>query len=167
MTILVLIDAQRNMLLPPDPVPDADRVTALLKGLLERGRVAGVPVVHVRNNGGDDDPDRPGTTGWELVFDAHPGEAVVDKHQPDAFAGTNLADLLPPAAPVVIAGMQSEYCIRATALAALDRGHPVTLVRGAHATYDGDLPARQVSQRVEAELSDAGVALANPDGLPF
>jgi nicotinamidase-related amidase len=64
-------------------------------------------------------------------------------------------------------GMQSEYCIRATALAALDRGHPVTLVRGAHATYDGDLPARQVSQRVEAELSDAGVALANPDGLPF
>jgi nicotinamidase-related amidase len=147
MTVLVLVDAQRTMLLPPDPVPDADRVTALLKDLLERGRVAGVPVVHVRDNGGDDDPDRPGTTGWELVFDAHPGEAVVDKHQPDAFAGTNLADLIPPAA--------------------LDRGHRVTLVRGAHATYDGDLPARQVSQRIEAELSDAGVALANPDGLPF
>jgi nicotinamidase-related amidase len=67
MTVLVLIDAQRNMLLPPDPVPDADRVTALLKDLLERGRVAGVPVVHMRNNGGDDDPDRPGTTGWSSM----------------------------------------------------------------------------------------------------
>jgi nicotinamidase-related amidase len=167
MTVLMLVDTQRNMLLPPEPVPDSDRVMALLKDLLDRARVAGVPVVHVRNNGGAEDPDRPGTTGWELVFDAQPGEAVVDKHQPDGFAGTNLADLIPPAAPVVIAGMQSEYCIRATALAALDRGHPVTLVRGAHATYDGELPAGQVSQRIEAELSAAGVGLADPDGLPF
>lgn len=37
---------------------------------------------------------------------------------------------------VVIAGMQSEYCISATSLTALGEGFTVQLVSGAHATYD-------------------------------
>jgi nicotinamidase-related amidase len=165
--VLLLVDAQKNMLLPPEAVPNAEKVTSRLKELLERARSASVRVVHIRNNGGEGDPDQPGTPGWELAFDVRPGESVIDKHEPDAFAGTNLADLLSPAAPLVVAGMQSEYCVRATSLAALDRGHPVILVRGAHATYDGDLAAQQTSERVEAELSAAGVTLVDPQDLPF
>jgi nicotinamidase-related amidase len=167
MAILLLVDAQKNMLLPPEAVPDAEKIASRLKELLDRARSAGVQVVHIRNNGGEGDPDQPGTPGWELVFDVRRDESVVDKHELDAFAGTNLADLLSPAAPLVVAGMQSEFCIRATSLAALDRGHPVILVRGAHATYDGDLTAQQTSECVEAELSAAGVELANPHDLPF
>jgi nicotinamidase-related amidase len=163
--VLLLVDAQKNMLLPPEAVPSAEKVALRLKELLDLARSAGVQVVHIRNNGGEGDPDQPGTPGWELVFDVRPDESVIDKHEPDAFAGTNLADLLPPSAPLIIAGMQSEYCIRATSLAALDRGHPVILVRGAHATYDGNLTAQQTSARVEAELSAAGVTLADPQDV--
>jgi hypothetical protein len=32
-------------------------------------------VIHVRNNGGKDDPDAPGTTGWELIHDVARNEA--------------------------------------------------------------------------------------------
>ena len=49
-------------------------------------RTARAAVVHIRNNGGGNDPDAPGTTGWELVHDVHSGEHVVDKREPDAFA---------------------------------------------------------------------------------
>jgi nicotinamidase-related amidase len=152
------------MLLPPEPVPDAERIALLIRKLLDRARSAGAPVVHIRNNGSAGDP---GTPGWELALDTRPDEPVVDKYEQDAFAGTNLADLVPPAAPVIVAGMQSEYCIRATSLAALHRGHRVILVRGAHTTYDGDVSAQQMSERVEAELAAAGVELADPDDLPF
>jgi hypothetical protein len=57
--------------------------------------------------------------------------------------------------------------VRATSLSALRRGHTVTLVRGAHATYDGDTPAKETSQRVEEELAAAGVAVVDPAGVTF
>ncbi|GAA4437901.1 hypothetical protein GCM10023148_44850 [Actinokineospora soli] len=121
--VLVLVDVQRNMVRPPTPVPGAEEIDAAVTTLLTRARIAGAQVVHVRNNGGTGDPDETGTPGWELVHDVVGGEHIVDKAESDAFAGTELADLVPPGARLVVAGMQSEYCVRATALSALRRGH--------------------------------------------
>jgi nicotinamidase-related amidase len=93
------------------------------------------------------------------------GEHVLDKHQPDAFAETGLADLLPVAVDVIVVGMQSDYCVRETSLSALRRGHAVRLVRGAHGTYDGDTAAQETAARVEAELRNAGVQIIDPQQL--
>jgi hypothetical protein len=41
------------------------------------------------------------------------------------------------------------------------------VVRGAHATYDGEIPARDTSAAVEAELAAAGASVLAPAGLPF
>ena len=65
--MLLFVDVQRNMLEPPAPVPAADPVSAALATLLERARAAGAPVIHIRNNGSEVDPDLPGSPGWELV----------------------------------------------------------------------------------------------------
>lgn len=157
--VLVLIDVQRNMLRPPEPVPDSAAVGAAIEELLLRARDAGATVVHVRNNGDAEDPDAPGSPGWELVYEPLPGEQVIDKFETDAFAGTTLRDLLPAGTPVVLAGMQSEFCVRATALSAQDKGFPVFVVRGAHATYDGAYPAAELSREVEKELDGAGVSI--------
>jgi len=167
MVALVLVDVQRNMLEPPAPVPAAAEVSRVIAELLIRARASGAGVVHVRNTGGDGDPDQPGTPGWELVHDVRPGEHVIDKTTCDAFAGTSLGALLPPSTPLVVVGMQSEYCVRETALAAVGRGHPVQLVRGGHATYDGAKAAAVTSREIEAELIDAGVAVVEPDAVRF
>ena len=66
-SVLLLVDVQRNMLEPPEPVPEAGPVGEAIRVLLGRARSAGTTVIHVRNNGDDDDPDAPGTPGWELV----------------------------------------------------------------------------------------------------
>jgi nicotinamidase-related amidase/uncharacterized glyoxalase superfamily protein PhnB len=166
-SLLLLVDVQRNMLEPPAPVPDAATVGAEINVLLERARSAGAAVVHVRNNGGSDDPDAPGTTGWQLIHQVGSEEAVVDKHEPNAFSGTNLADLIAPGTDVVIAGMQSDYCIRETSLAAIQQGHSVTLVRGAHSTYDSDEPAATIQRRVEDELQAAGARIVDPGNVRF
>ncbi|MGW4486442.1 isochorismatase family protein [Amycolatopsis sp. NPDC004368] len=165
--VLLLIDVQHNMLLPPEPVPAADRVAPAIAAVLARARAAGAPVVHVRNNGTGDDPDVPGSPGWALVHDVLRGESVVDKTTPDSFAGTPLADFLPAGAPLVIAGMQSDFCVRETTLAALRRGHPVTLVTDAHATYDGSVSAVEASAAVAAELAAAGASLASSEVVLF
>ncbi len=166
-SVLLLVDVQKNMLELPEPVPEAEKVGAAIGELLGRARSAGTTVIHIRNNGGEDDPDAPGTPGWELVHQVAQGEHVVDKQDCDSFAGTGLSGFVPEAATVIVAGMQSEFCVRETSLAALRRGHPVVLVRGAHATYDGDIPARATSQAVEAELSAAGISVLDPADLRF
>ena len=76
-----------------------------------------------------------------------------------------IAEFLAPSSTVVLVGMQSEYCIRETALAALHRRYSVKLIRGAHATYDNDLPAATVSAQVEQELSNAGVMIVDIDDI--
>jgi nicotinamidase-related amidase len=164
-TTLLLIDVQQNMLTGTEPVPDAAAVSATIAETLAKARSAGATIVHVRNNGGADDPDAPHTPGWELVHEVEPDEHVIDKFETDAFAATALSDLLPARSDLVVVGMQSEFCVRATSLSALRRGHRVSLVRGGHATYDGDVPAAQTSRDIEQELTAAGASIV--DGASF
>jgi nicotinamidase-related amidase len=68
---------------------------------------------------------------------------------------------------VVIAGLQSDYCVRETTLGALARGLEVTLVSDAHSTYDSPpRTAAQITAAVNAEF--AGRAVLTPaEGVGF
>lgn len=158
-TTLLLIDVQNNMLTGAEPVPNAPAVSQAIAETLAKARAAGASIVHIRNNGSDSDPDAPGTPGWNLVHDVRPGEHIVDKHECDAFVGTPLADVLPADTDLVVVGMQSDYCVRETSLVALQRGHKLSLVRGAHATYDDGKPAGEISRDIESELASAGATI--------
>ena len=107
-TTLLLIDLQRNMLEPPEPVPVARDLIVLVHGLLERARAVGAGVVHVRNNGAEGEPDFPGTPGWELFHVPIEGEAIVDKFAADAFEETALAELIPAGSTILLAGLASD-----------------------------------------------------------
>lgn len=162
-TTLLLIDMQINMLEPPDRVPCADRLLSVVDGLLERARAAGASVVHVRNNGGPDEPDFPGTPGWELYHEPVRGEAIVDKFEMDAFAGTRLAQLIPSGSSVVAAGLASDYCLRATVLSGLGQGYAMRVVRGGHGAYDtGEKSGETIEKEIEQQLREAGAEIVEP-----
>jgi nicotinamidase-related amidase len=91
----------------------------------------------------------------------------VDKLEMDAFAGTGLAELIAPGSTLVIAGLASDYCIRATTLSALRRGCPVQLVSGAHAAYDDDEPAGVISRKAENDVAAAGAKLVDREDVTF
>lgn len=159
-TALLLIDAQVNMFDPATPVYEADALLARLVDLVTRARGAEppVPVIFVRNCGGADDPDQEGTPGWEIHPRLAPvaGDLVLDKTTTDAFESTTLADELATRGiqALVIAGLQSEHCIRATTLGALARGLHVTLVANGHSTYDsGERTAAAIRDAVNAEFA--------------
>jgi nicotinamidase-related amidase len=164
-TTLLLIDLQRNMLEPPSRVPGADRLIELVSGLLERARAAaGASVVHVRNNGAEEELDFPGTPGWELYHTPVEGEAIVDKFGMDAFVDTDLQELIPEGGSIVVAGLASDYCVRATALSAVGRGYEVRLVRGAHGAYEADGKSGvTIEKEIEHELREAGVLIVEPN----
>lgn len=167
----LLIDVQVNQFDPAYPVANGEQLLERVIDLLGRARAAKVHVILIRNCGGEQDPDIKGTTGWELhpsIMPA-PGEAILDKTTCDTFASTSLGEDLSRRGVrrVVIAGLQSEYCIRETTLGALERGYAVTLVSDAHSTVEGGgKTASEKSAAVNAELGGRA-RLVRADELRF
>ncbi|MDT0446100.1 isochorismatase family protein [Streptomyces johnsoniae] len=163
--VLLLLDLSMT---PSDPAPAPggpalSSVSAVIGDLLRRARTAGAVVIHVREAAAGEDTgaaEPPG--GHEPLLRPLDGEPVVHRTRPNAFAGSGLAGLVPVGAEVVVAGMHSESVVRATALAALDRGHRVVLVRGAHASLRAGVP-----REIEATLRAAGVVVAAPETVTF
>lgn len=124
--------------------------------------------MHVQNDGPPGDPDEAGTPGWELLFEPAEDEIVVRKDQGDIFhSNPGLADRLRrrQVDRVVVAGMQSEFCIQATSRGALKEGFAVLLPRGAHTTYDGETSAADVAEGVEKILEAEGVEVVNASAV--
>ena len=175
--VLLLLDVQASMLAsPPIGVPSSSSVRENLSQILTHARSASPPplIVHVRNNGDLGDPDESNTDGWQLIFTPLPSEIVIDKRKNNAFAGTELGDLVSDTAEIVVAGFQTDYSIRATCSATLGRGNEVLLIREAHATCDrievlhggGITSADKIEAEIEDELEEAGVHLLEMKDLP-
>jgi nicotinamidase-related amidase len=158
-TALVVVDAQVNQFDPAHPVAGADALLERLLSLVARAREAGTPVVFIRDNGDPGNPHLPGTPGWHLhpSFDPTIEEPVFDKDDSDAFAGTPLdKDLRGRKVDhVVVVGVRSDHCVRATVLGALDHGYAVTLVSDGHAAFSGGEGDPEEKRRaVNEELAD-------------
>ena len=170
-SVLLLVDVQANMFDPASPVAGAAPLLGRLRDLLHRARGAGVPVVFVRNCGGAGDPDVPGSPGWQLHAELAPGdgELILDKTTCNTFASTELAAVLESSrlTHLVIAGLQSEYCIRETTLGALEMGYGGALASDGHSTYDSrDRKAATIVAAVNDELSSR-VTLVPAEKISF
>jgi nicotinamidase-related amidase len=68
---------------------------------------------------------------------------------------------------LVVVGLQTDYCVRASILGAITSGFEaskITLLRGAHSTYDNTSTGKsyqQVKEDVEKQLTGHGVTLQN------
>ncbi len=124
-----------------------------------RAREAGVPVVWVQHN---DDELVQGSTPWqrvpELVLAA--GEPCIQKNFNSAFERTELDPLLAQldVSRIVLAGAATNWCIRATAYGALDRGYDLTLLKDAHTTETIEF---EDGRRIEANdiVDDLNIAM--------
>ena len=157
-----------NQFDPAHPVAGAEGLLERLLSLVKRAREAGTPVVFIRNNGGPDEPDFHGAPGWHLhpTFDPAIDEPVFDKHECDSFVDTPLEKDLKGRKidHVILAGVQSDFCIRATALGALERGFAVTLVSDGHAAFSlGEGDPEQKRRDVNDELADRVTLTAAAD----
>jgi nicotinamidase-related amidase len=131
-SVLLVVDVQVDVM---RNAWDAPRVVANVAQAVERARAQGVPVVWVQH----EDADMPhGSPGWQWVPELAPreGDARIFKRYNSAFEDTPLEAELARlgATRLVLAGAATNWCIRATAYAALERGYDLTLVADAHTT---------------------------------
>jgi len=173
-TALVLIDCQEEYRSGFLPLPGVDAAVNEAAAVLDRARSMGVPLVHIRHvgkPGGAFDPDGP---GGQIMTEVAPkeGETVIEKGLPNAFAGTNLNDVLKATArdTLTIVGFMTHMCVSSTARAALDLGYRTTVVDAACATRDlplpsgGVIPAADLHNAELAALSDRFASIAADSG---
>ena len=141
---LFVVDVQHNMVEGPWSVPDSEAFLAKFAARIEKARVAGWPVVFVQNDGPEGDVDEPGSEGWQLWFTPEPTDRVVRKTTQNVFeSNPGLAEELTDAGIEVVEliGMQSEYCVQASARGAKAAGFKVVLQPELHATFHDGTPA--------------------------
>jgi nicotinamidase-related amidase len=133
-TALIVIDMQNGV------VADAfqrDAVVANIRTLIDTARDEAVPIVWLQHS--DERLER-GSDDWQFVPElAREGsESVVPKSFSDAFEGSDLESVLAAArvGHLIVAGAQTDECIRSTIHGAMVRGYDVTLVGDAHTTED-------------------------------
>ena len=148
-TAFLIIDMQVGNFSEHDPVYKANEPLVKVKNLIVKARSAEIPIIYVQNNGGDGDPDEYGSPEWEVHPTIEPteGDVVIQKQTPDAFHETSLHHELSSRQikRLIIAGLQTEYCIDTTCRRAFTFAYDVVLVKDAHSTWDSSpLKAQQI-----------------------
>jgi nicotinamidase-related amidase len=160
--VLLVVDVQAGVM---SDSWDAPRIIDNVSRAVERARAQGVPVIWVQHS---DDDLRYGSPEWKWVPELVPveGEALIHKHFNSSFERTSLEDELARqgATHIVLAGAATNWCIRATAYGALDRGYDLTLIKNAHTTgtIELDNGTRIEAPRIVDELNIAMKWLSYP-----
>src|SRR3954470_3436420 len=133
-TALIVIDVQNGVVTGNH---ERDAVVANVGSLVEKARQEEIPVVWVQHSDGGLPK---GSEEWGIVPELSPDDAEprIEKSYGDAFEDTNLETVLSDlgVGRLVVAGAQTDMCIRSTLHGALARGYDATLVSDAHTTED-------------------------------
>ncbi|MEU4876214.1 cysteine hydrolase family protein [Streptomyces sp. NPDC021608] len=133
-TALLVVDVQNGVVAG---APRRDEVIANIRTLVDAARAQDVPVVWVQHS---DAQLVSGSEDWRYVDELVrlESEPLIHKTYGDSFEDTELESELARhgVGRLVVAGAQTDACIRSTLHGAFVRGYDVTLVGDAHTTED-------------------------------
>ncbi|MFL6140480.1 MAG: isochorismatase family protein [Labedaea sp.] len=133
-TALLVIDVQNGVV---GHAHDRDTVIGNIVALVDKARAAEVDVIWVQHNSDELPRD---SDSWQYVRELQwrDPEPVVQKAYGDSFEDTELESVLAARGigRLIVAGAQSDACIRSTLHGAIVRGYDATLVSDAHTTED-------------------------------
>ena len=129
--------------------------------LLERARRLGTPIFHIQHDSGPGSPYDIRSDIGAIAAPVAPraGEAVIVKHYPNSFVGTDLEQHLRTAGveSVILAGFITHMCVNSTARGAFNLGFRPTIVAGATATRE--LPTAEGGVVSAADVQRASLAM--------
>jgi nicotinamidase-related amidase len=156
-TALLIIDVQNAMFTYEDAtIYNEKQVLYHLVQLVEKARLSKIPIFFIQHTSLDPaDEFYLGSSSWCIhpALAPQANESIIQKTTWDAFHLTSLQDELKnlDIHNLIIAGMQTEFCLDTTCRRAFSLGYQNVLVEDAHSTFDGrTLTASQIIQHHNA-----------------
>ncbi len=174
---IIVIDCQNEYVDGMLPLPGVTDALSEVRRLLQRARGAEAPIVHIAHKGAPGGAfDRTAANG-QIADAATPvgDERIIEKPLPNAFAKTNLAEVLEEIGrkELIVCGFMTHMCVSSTVRAALDLGYRNTVVARAAATRDlpmaggGVIDGSSLHEASLAALADRFAIIAETaDDLP-
>ena len=154
---LLVIDVQNGVV---EYAWKRDTTISKIVSLVDKARESNTEVIWVQHSEDDMPID---SLSWQIVPELKPasGEKIIHKLWRSSFEETELEDVLEELKieHLVISGAQTNYCVRHTIHAAIERGLDVTLVEDAHTTMDeswngSPIPAELIVAELNRACSD-------------
>jgi len=139
--------------------------------LLEKARETKTPVIYIQHTTDKGEYKR-GSETWKIHPKIAPkeGDDVIEKRTWDSFHQTILHETLQKNGidELIIAGMQTEFCIDTTCRRAFSLGYKNILVKDAHSTFDSeDLKAQEIIKHHNRVLGGRFVQLKDLKDIDF
>ncbi len=170
---LIVIDVQSGLFDGGDIPYKGNELLKTINELIEKARISHTPIIIIQHNGeGEDSSLYPNTDGWQI----HPAlgnreeDVYVQKSHPDSFQDTSLQKELESRGirKLIVAGLQTEYCIDTTCRRAYSLGYEVILIENGHSTYDSEnLSAELIIAHHNQVLSSWFVTLEDANEIAF
>ena len=164
---LLVIDVQQGLFTKSTPIYNAGQLLGNINLLVERAHRAGVPVYYIQHS--DERNLVKNSQDWQLHSQIHPQQIdyIVHKCHGNAFEDTNLGELLRSLniTSLVITGLVTHGCVKATVIGARQLGYQVTLAADGHSSYSKD--AAQLIDKWNLKLSELEVELIPTSEITF
>jgi nicotinamidase-related amidase len=158
-TALLVIDVQQGLFRKSTPIYRAEPLLNTIGTLIERAHAAGALVIYIQHASDKVLPF--GSQDWQLHPQLHPGEndLIVHKQHGNAFEDTPLQAELAGrgVGRVIVTGLVTHGCVKATCLGALALGYVVVLAEDGHSSYSKD--AAQLIEEWNRRLGEAGAVV--------
>lgn len=139
---LLVIDVQKGLFNKKIPIYKADILLSNINLLVSTAHQKQIPVIYIQH--ANDNTLAYGSEDWKFHPAIQPAkeDEVVHKNHGNAFEETNLQKILQSKSVncLIITGLVTHGCVKATSLGALDLGYKVILVEDAHSNYSKDAP---------------------------
>jgi nicotinamidase-related amidase len=156
---LLIIDVQRALFGRSTPVYLAEELLLNIGYLVERAHESGMPVFYIQHANKSFLAE--GTDGWQLHSALKPNKSdiVIQKKHGNAFQKTTLRQELEARNidTLVITGLVTNGCVRATCMGAIKLGYRAVLVKDGHSTYQKK--AASIIDEWNQKLADEGLAV--------
>lgn len=146
-TVLLIVDAQR--LITNTRLYRFEEFVSNVKTLIAAARENAVEVIYVRHDDGIGQPLTKGADGFEIYdgFKPRTDERIFDKKVNSPFKESGLLKYLTEkqTKQLIVAGLQTDYCIDATVKCGFEHGFRIIVPKGANSTFDNDYMSAEMT----------------------
>lgn len=140
----LIIDVQNGLFsIPEAPIYNGKKIISNIVELISKARRFEIPIIFIQHYSESGGLLEPNTQGWNIHSDIAPTQRdlIIKKTTPDSFHDTVLIEELRKRGikRLVIAGLQTEFCIDTTCRRAFSLGYEAVLVEDGHSTMDSEI----------------------------
>ena len=164
---LLVIDVQQGLFERSAPIYRAEQLLENIQLLIHNARQAGAAVFFIQH--ANESLLVEGSAAWQLHAALEPleSETILHKRHGNAFQETALQELLEAGGveQLVIAGLVTYGCVRATCIGALELGYQVVLVEDGHSSWHKQAGA--LIEEWNQKLNELGATLRKASQVDF